>query len=94
MEINFDRLKEIWSGSSNVFALPSSISSNDWSNVEPSGAEEDFENKIPDHENEEDNIDDESTDGLKTKKNLAATHKKKLFHSKETLCFFSNPKKS
>lgn len=76
-----------------MFALPSGISSNDGSNVEPSDAE-DFENKIPDHENEKDNIDDESIDGLKTKKNLAATHKKKLFHSKETLCLFSNPKKS
>lgn len=67
MESNFDRLKEIWSGSSNVFALPSGISSNDGSNVEPSHAE-DLENKIPDHENEKDNIDDESIDGLKTKK--------------------------
>ena len=65
-EDNFDRLKEIWSGSPVLFALSSGISSNDRGNSESSD-EENYQNEITDHENEEDNVDDENNDVLNTR---------------------------
>ena len=66
IEDNFDRLKEIWSGSPAVLALPSGISSNERGNGESSD-KENYQNEITDHETEEDNIDVENNDGLNTR---------------------------